>query len=74
MGAAIVKQVGNAHLTMIVEESLKVAQLFDKAQIVPLHFEGWEHFTESYTEIENKYKQGGPFTSLAMGGSVNGRK
>jgi L-ascorbate metabolism protein UlaG (beta-lactamase superfamily) len=59
MGAAVVKQVGNAHLTMTVEESLKVAQLFDKARIVPLHFEGWEHFTESYKEIENSYKDAG---------------
>ena len=41
---------------MTVEESFKVAKLFDKAQIVPLHFEGWEHFTELYTEIESKFK------------------
>jgi len=59
MGAAVVESVGKAHLTMTVEESLKVARLFDKATIVPLHFEGWEHFTESYPEIENKYKDAG---------------
>lgn len=55
MGAAIVKNVGTAHLTMTVDESVKVAKLFDKAKIVPLHFEGWEHFTESYTEIVAKF-------------------
>jgi hypothetical protein len=64
MGAAIVKQVGSAHLTMTVEESLRVAKLFDKAVIVPLHFEGWEHFSESYTEIENKYKATGLLSRL----------
>ncbi len=53
------KKVGSAHLTMTVDESLKVAKIFDKAIIVPLHFEGWEHFTESYAEIESKYKDAG---------------
>jgi L-ascorbate metabolism protein UlaG (beta-lactamase superfamily) len=59
LGAAVVKNVGSAHLTMTIEESFKVAKLFDKARIVPLHFEGWEHFTESYSEIESKYKEAG---------------
>jgi L-ascorbate metabolism protein UlaG (beta-lactamase superfamily) len=59
LGAAVVKNVGSAHLTMTIEESFKVARLFDKAKIVPLHFEGWEHFTESYSEIESKYKEAG---------------
>lgn len=59
MGAAVVKEVGTAHLTMTVEESLKVANLFDDADIVPLHYEGWAHFTESYNEIENKYRDAG---------------
>lgn len=59
MGAAVVKNVGNAHLTMTIDESFKVARLFDKAIIVPLHFEGWGHFTESRNEIERKYKAEG---------------
>ena len=59
MGAAVVKEVGNAHLTMTIDESLKVAKLFDKAIIVPMHFEGWGHFTEARVEIENKYKDAG---------------
>jgi L-ascorbate metabolism protein UlaG (beta-lactamase superfamily) len=59
MGAAIVKNVGPAHLTMTVDESLHVAKLFNKAIIVPLHFDGWEHFTESYPEIEKKYRENG---------------
>lgn len=59
MGAAIVKKVSNAHLTMTIDESFKVAKLFYKAQIVPLHFEGWDHFTESYSEIESRFKEAG---------------
>jgi len=59
LGAAVVKQVGPAHLTMTVEEGLKVTRLFDKAIIVPMHFEGWEHFAESKNEIERKFKDAG---------------
>ena len=56
-GAAVVKEVGPAHLTMTVDEAIKVAELFDNSTIVPLHFEGWEHFTESASQIKVKFKQ-----------------
>jgi L-ascorbate metabolism protein UlaG (beta-lactamase superfamily) len=56
MGAAIVKEVGNAHLTMTADEGIQLATLFEKAKIVPLHCEGWEHFSESCAEIENKFR------------------
>ncbi len=59
MGAAVVKEVGNDHLTMTIDESLKIAKLFGKAQIVPLHFEGREHFTEFPAEIKTRYKDAG---------------
>jgi L-ascorbate metabolism protein UlaG (beta-lactamase superfamily) len=59
MGAAVVKNVGSAHLTMTVDEGIKLATLFDKAVIVPMHFEGWEHFTESKAEIEKKFRDAG---------------
>lgn len=59
LGAAVVKNVGSAHLTMTVDEGLKVTRLFDNATIIPLHFEGWEHFTESKDEIERKYRDEG---------------
>lgn len=57
LGAAVVKEVGSAHLTMTVDEAIQVATLFDKATIVPLHFEGWEHFTESAELIKEKFKK-----------------
>ncbi len=59
LGAAVVKAAGPSHLTMTAEEGIKVAKLFDKADIVPLHFESWEHFTESSAEIESKFKEAG---------------
>lgn len=59
MGAAVVKKVGHSHLTMTVDDSLNVARIFDKATIVPSHFEGWEHFTESREDIEKKFIEAG---------------
>ena len=59
MGAAKLAVLGPAHLTMTVEESLKAARLFAKAPIVPLHFEGWEHFSEGYDEIIRQYTKAG---------------
>jgi len=59
MGAAVVKEVGSSHLTMTVDESIEMAKFFDKARIVPVHFEGWAHFTEGYSEIERRYADEG---------------
>jgi L-ascorbate metabolism protein UlaG (beta-lactamase superfamily) len=59
MGAARLQVAGPSNITMTVEESIRAAHLFDKAAIVPLHFEGWEHFTEGYDEIVRQYTTAG---------------
>jgi L-ascorbate metabolism protein UlaG (beta-lactamase superfamily) len=59
IGAARLAAVGPAHLTMTVEESIEAARLFDHAVITPLHFEGWEHFTQGYDEIIREYTAAG---------------
>ena len=59
MGAARLQVAGPSNITMTVEESIKAAHLFDKAAIVPLHFEGWEHFTEGRDEIIRQYTAAG---------------
>jgi len=71
MGAAIVRNVGSAHLTMTAEEGVALAKVFDKAQIVPLHFEGWEHFTESRNEIEKKFEEAGILHRLRWAETMN---
>ena len=40
-------------------KSVELAKRFDNAIITPLHFEGWEHFTEGRDEIEQKFKTAG---------------
>lgn len=59
MGAARVKEVGPAHLTFTGEEGAAFAKAFERALIVPLHFEGWEHFSESRGEIDRAFAGAG---------------
>jgi L-ascorbate metabolism protein UlaG (beta-lactamase superfamily) len=59
LGAAKVKEVGVDHLTMTASEAVILAQHFNKAEIIPLHFEGWGHFTESRSEIERAFSNAG---------------
>ena len=50
-GAARVAAVGPAHLTFTADELVEVARAQPDALIVPLHLEGWEHFSESRSEV-----------------------
>lgn len=58
MGAARVSATGPA-LTMTANDGVKAAHAFSRAVIVPLHFEGWEHFTESREEIARAFSASG---------------
>jgi L-ascorbate metabolism protein UlaG (beta-lactamase superfamily) len=51
-GAAKVAVAGPSHLTMTAEEGVTATRRFPNAVIVPVHFEGWKHFTESRADIE----------------------
>lgn len=60
MGAARVREVGPAHLTLTAEEGAQLARdVFRRAVIVPVHFEGWAHFSESRPEIEDAFARAG---------------
>lgn len=71
MGAARVKEVGPHHLTMTADEGVLAAQHFSKARIIPLHFEGWEHFSEPRAVIENKFREAGLLHRLQWAGKFN---
>ena len=55
LGAAIVREVGPAHVTMTAADAVLAARVFSQATIVPLHFEAWEHFTESGDDIQSAF-------------------
>ena len=51
-GAARVSEAGPSHLTFTAAEAVTLARAFAPAIIIPLHFEGWAHFTEGRADIE----------------------
>ena len=59
LGAARVPEVGPFHLTMTAEEAVETARAFAPATIVPLHFEGWAHFSEGREEIARAFEDAG---------------
>jgi L-ascorbate metabolism protein UlaG (beta-lactamase superfamily) len=63
-GAARVREVGPAHLTMTAAEAVTAARAFPRAIIVPLHVEGWAHFSESRADID------AAFAAAALGDRV----
>lgn len=59
MGAARVLEVGPAHLTFTADEGVETARAFANAVIIPLHYEGWAHFSESRKQIEDAFVSAG---------------
>ena len=59
MGAARVREVGPANLTLTAAEAVAAARAFPEALVVPLHFEGWAHFSESRTEVDRAFAAAG---------------
>ncbi len=63
LGAARVEQAGpnplTEPLTMTAEGAVEFAQLAPDARIVPIHYEGWAHFTEGREMIERTFAGAG---------------
>ena len=59
MGAAKVQAAGPAPLTMTAADAVQLAKAMPNATIVPLHFEGWAHFTESRPVIQQTFRDAG---------------
>jgi L-ascorbate metabolism protein UlaG (beta-lactamase superfamily) len=59
MGAARVPEVGPDALTMTAPEGVMLAGTFPEAMIVPLHYEGWNHFSDSRSRITDAFREAG---------------
>lgn len=59
MGAAQIAAAGPWHLTLTAAEAVEAAHALPEATIVPLHFEGWQHFSQSRTDIEEAFSRAG---------------
>jgi L-ascorbate metabolism protein UlaG (beta-lactamase superfamily) len=58
-GAAQVAAVGPAHLTFTAGEMVQVARACPKSLILPLHIEGWQHYSESRKDVEAAFAREG---------------
>lgn len=59
LGAARVAAAGPAHLTFTGAEAVELARAWPGTTIVPLHFEGWRHFTEGRREVTQVFEEAG---------------
>jgi L-ascorbate metabolism protein UlaG (beta-lactamase superfamily) len=59
MGAARVAAVGPFALTMTAEDGIQAAHAFSESTIVPIHYEGWRHFSESRDVISRAFDAAG---------------
>ncbi len=55
VGAARVPEVGPFHLTMTAAEAVEAAHALPDAVIIPIHFEGWAHFSEGAEETRKAF-------------------
>jgi L-ascorbate metabolism protein UlaG (beta-lactamase superfamily) len=54
--AGAAKTRGAFHLTMDTNDALEMAHAFPSAIIVPVHYEGWAHFSESRDDLERAFQ------------------
>ncbi len=59
LGAAKVAVAGPAPLTFTAAEAVQLARAWPATRIVPLHFEGWGHFTEGAAEVREAFGAAG---------------
>ena len=59
MGAARVAAAGDSALTFTANDGVQAAQAFADAMVIPIHYEGWEHFSESRSEVEREFAEAG---------------
>lgn len=59
VGAARVAVAGPAPLTLTAADAVALAGAFPRAIIVPVHFEGWAHFTEGRADVQAAFVAAG---------------
>src|SRR5712672_1066756 len=57
---------GPFHLTMDTNDAIETARAFPDATIVPLHYEGWAHFTQSGDDLKSSFDTLGFGSRLKM--------
>jgi L-ascorbate metabolism protein UlaG (beta-lactamase superfamily) len=58
-GAQVPEAWGEAHLTLTAQTAVEAARLLGEAPIVPIHQDGWAHFTSSAADTERAFGEAG---------------
>ena len=58
-GAARTALAGGAYLTLTSQAAAEAARLLDARAVVPLHFEGWAHFTQGCDTLPAAFDRAG---------------
>jgi L-ascorbate metabolism protein UlaG (beta-lactamase superfamily) len=65
-GAVQLSKFDGAYLTLSAEHAADVAQILGARVVIPLHFEGWAHFTQGADELEAAFSGNGIRDRLLM--------
>lgn len=65
-GAAQTPLAGAAYLTLTSDDAAEAANVLDPAHIVPLHFEGWAHFTQDRDSLRAAFTAAGLLDRLTL--------
>jgi L-ascorbate metabolism protein UlaG (beta-lactamase superfamily) len=57
---------GPFNLTMNTNDAIETAHAFPEATIIPIHCDGWEHFTQSAEDLEHAFKALGIASRLRL--------
>ncbi|MFT4471026.1 MBL fold metallo-hydrolase [Arthrobacter sulfonylureivorans] len=58
-GAARVGLFDNAALTLTATDAAEAARILETAVVVPVHAEGWQHFSEGHSELRTEFAAAG---------------
>jgi L-ascorbate metabolism protein UlaG (beta-lactamase superfamily) len=65
-GAVQLSKFDGAYLTLSADHAADVAQILGARVVIPLHFEGWTHFTQGAAELEAAFSGNGLRDRLVM--------
>jgi L-ascorbate metabolism protein UlaG (beta-lactamase superfamily) len=65
-GAVQLSKFDGAYLTLSADHAADVAQILGARVVIPLHFEGWAHFTQGADELEAAFRGNGIRDRLVM--------
>ena len=73
LGAARIDIIGPIDLTMNATGAVETANTFSKAAIVPAHYEGWAHFSETQADVSRLFYKDwfGKSAAMASAGRFN---